>query len=218
MSFSHHWYINLPAFPVSHSSAIQRLKTNRHIFLRLMDNSIPLFTGISLSIGTIRIKMVKTCLGTRIARYATVFPISSVVLDTCVSGSHLMSHSWEETQATPTWKGHLIYFFSGREKELVSRAVLKTGQLCIICMHFQPTQKGYGILMTRNEQMHCGWNNRVGGLYVHTRNSRTVSYHVYGTQFSVSKHHGIPSIYVIEARWNSRWIKSSVLTYASIID
>ena len=103
-----------------------------HFFSSLV---IPL--GLSLT----HTQSANVCTSTRpsFAVYTIVSPIVSLVHDTCIFiaiSARLTTYSWKQTGATVTWKEYLVSFLSGREKELISRAVLETGQLHYMCVFY----------------------------------------------------------------------------------
>ena len=66
------------------------------------------------------------------AVYAVISPFIFRVRNTCVFiaiSARLMPYSWQETGTTMSWKKYLVSFFTGRDKELISRAILETRQL-----------------------------------------------------------------------------------------
>ena len=87
---------------------------------------------LPLGIGAAHTQSTETCLITHVAKYTILLPIVLLLHDTCVFvaiSAKLTTYSWKGNNATVTLTGHVISFFSGREKEMISRAVLKTGQL-----------------------------------------------------------------------------------------
>ena len=94
---------------------------------------------LPLGIGAAHVQPVNMCLITRVARYTILLPIVLLLHDTCVFvaiSAKLTTYPWRGGKATVTLTGHLISFFSGRGKEMISRAVLKTGQLYYLYVCF----------------------------------------------------------------------------------
>ena len=89
--------------------------------------------AIPLGVTTTHTQSTNVCASTNpaMATYTVISPIMSLVRDTCVFvaiSAKLMPHR-QETGATMSRKKYLVSFFSGRDKEPISRAVLRTGQL-----------------------------------------------------------------------------------------
>ena len=100
------------------------------------------------------------CTSTRpvTAAYTVISPLVFLLRDTCVFvaiSARLMTHSREATGAMMTWRKYLASFFSRRDKQLISRAVLETGQIYYL---YACHNAMLLFLLTCGNQMHR-WRN-----------------------------------------------------------
>ena len=122
---------------------------------------IQLLSSLAIPLGTrTHARSTNICTSTMpvTAGYTVISPIVFLVRDTCVFvaiSARLMTHSREATGAMMTWRKYLASFFSRRDKQLISRAVLETGQIYYLYVCHNAMLL---FLLTCGDQMHR-WRN-----------------------------------------------------------